>query len=112
DRLRPGGRARLPPRRRAQRAHRRLPRGPADRPRPHGGGRMRPPRTARGTVLDVALIWAMTAAAAAAFWPVYRDLSFVVMAVGAVLAATLVALLGARFRWPSFVVLLVGFAVL
>lgn len=73
---------------------------------------MRPPRTVRGTILDVALLWAMTGVAAASFWPVYRDTSFVVMAVGAVLAATLVALLGARFRWPSFVVLLVGLGAL
>ena len=73
---------------------------------------MRPPRSIRGAILDVLLLWTMTAVAAAAFWPVYRDTSFVVMAVGAVLAGTLVALLGARFRWPSFVVLLVGVATL
>ena len=65
-----------------------------------------------GTILDVVLLWIMTAVGAAAFWPVYRDTSFLVMAVGAVLAGTLVALVGARFRWPSFVVLLVGAAVL
>jgi len=73
---------------------------------------VRPPRTVRGTILDVVLLWTMTGIAAATFWPVYRDSSFVVMAVGAVLAGTLVALLGARFRWPSFVVLLAAVVVL
>jgi transglutaminase-like putative cysteine protease len=73
---------------------------------------MRPRRTVRGVVLDVALLWTMTGIAAAAFWPVYRDTSFLVMAVGAVLAGTLVALIGARFRWPSYAVLLTGIVVL
>lgn len=73
---------------------------------------MSPARTVRGTILDVVLLWTMAGVAATAFWPVYHDVSFVVMAVGAVLAGTVVALLGARFRWPSFAVLLVGLAVL
>lgn len=72
---------------------------------------MRPPRTAGSVIVDVLLIWVMTAIAAAAFWPVYRDPWYLVVAAGAVVAATAVALVGARFRWPSFVVLLVAFAV-
>jgi transglutaminase-like putative cysteine protease len=72
---------------------------------------MRPARSVASVTVDVVLLWLMTGVAAAAFWPVYRDPWYVVVAGGAVLAATAVALLGARFRWPSFAVLLVAFAV-
>ena len=68
-------------------------------------------RPVASIVLDVALLWLITAVAAAAFWPVYRDLSYVVAVGGALVAGTVVALAGARFRWPSFVVLLVSVAV-
>lgn len=72
---------------------------------------MRPPRSAASVALDVALVWLMLAAAAAAFWPVYRDPWYLVAAGAAVAAGTAVALLGARLRWPSSVVLLVAFGV-
>ncbi len=72
---------------------------------------MRPPRTVGTTILDVLMIWIMIAVAAAAFWPVYRATPYLVAVAGAVIAGTLVALLGARFRWPSFAVLLVSVAV-
>jgi transglutaminase-like putative cysteine protease len=69
---------------------------------------MRPARSAASTAVDVALLWILIGLAAAAFWPVYRDPWYLATAGGAVLAGTVVALLGARFRWPSFVVLLVA----
>lgn len=69
---------------------------------------MRPARGAASIAVDIALLWIVTGVAAAAFWPVYRDVSYVVAAAGAMIAGTVVALLGARFRWPSFVVLLVA----
>ena len=72
---------------------------------------MRPVRSAASVAVDVALVWIMTAVAAAAFWPVYRDVRYLAVVVGALVAGTIVALLGARFRWPSFVVLLVAFGV-
>ena len=72
---------------------------------------MRPVRSAASVAVDVALVWIMTAVAAAAFWPVYRDVRYLAVVVGALIAGTIVALLGARFRWPSFVVLLVAFGV-
>jgi transglutaminase-like putative cysteine protease len=72
---------------------------------------MRPARSAASVAVDIVLVWVMTGVAAAAFWPVYRDPWYLVMAGGAIAAATAVALLGARFRWPSFAVLLVAFAV-
>jgi hypothetical protein len=59
----------------------------------------------------VTLIWMMTAVAVAAFWPVYEATPYLVAAAGAMVAATVVALLGARFRWSSFAVLLVSVAV-
>ena len=72
---------------------------------------MKPRRSPLSLVLDVALVWLLTAIAAAAFWPVYRDLSYLIAVAGALVAGTLVALVGARFRWPSFAVLLVAVAV-
>lgn len=54
----------------------------------------------------------MISAAAVAFWPVYRDAQYVAVVVGALVAGTAVALLGARLRWPSYVVLLIAVGVL
>jgi len=73
---------------------------------------MRAARTPGSIVLDVVLLALLLAIAAAVFWPVYRDLSYPVAVGGAVVSGMAVALLGARFRWPSFVVLLVAVAVL
>ncbi len=72
---------------------------------------MRPRRSPLSVGLDVGLVWLLIAIAAAAFWPVYRDLSYLVAVAGALVAGTVVALVGARFRWPSFAVLLVAVAV-
>lgn len=73
---------------------------------------MTPRRGVLGTVLDVALLWAMIAVAAAALWPVYRDVAYLGVVAGALVAGTAVAVAGARFRWPSAVVLLVAAGVL
>lgn len=72
---------------------------------------MNPTRGAASVAVDIVLVWLMMAVAAAAFWPVYRDAWYLVVAGVALVAATAVALLGARFRWPSFAVLLVAVAV-
>jgi hypothetical protein len=72
---------------------------------------VKPRRSVGSVALDVALVGLITAIAAAAFWPVYRDLSYLVAVGGALIAGTAVALVGARFRWPSFAVLLLGSAV-
>lgn len=69
---------------------------------------MRPARGAASITVDVVLLWILIGIAAAAFWPVYRDLSYLFVVGGALIAGTVVALLGARFRWPSFVVLIVA----
>lgn len=72
---------------------------------------MRPPRTRAAVALDVTLLAVLLALAAAVFWPVYRDVSYPLAVGAAVVAGAAVALLGARFRWPSFLVLLVAVAV-
>ncbi len=63
-------------------------------------------------VVNVTLVALTTALAALAFWPVYQDPHFLVMVGGGVLLGAAVGVAGALFRWPSFVVLLVAFAVL
>lgn len=58
-------------------------------------------------------LWLALALAAAAWWPVYASSAYLVLAVAAVLLGTLVAVLGAVFRWPAWVVMLTtvgGFA--
>ncbi|QNO38543.1 transglutaminase domain-containing protein [Protaetiibacter sp. SSC-01] len=56
---------------------------------------------------DVLQLWLMLAIASATLWPVYRSASFVVLAVSAVLIGTLIAALGALFRWKAWIVLLI-----
>lgn len=72
---------------------------------------MRPRRGAGSIAVDIALIAVLLAIPAILFWPVYRHVSFPIAVTGAVVAGSAVALLGARFRWPAFAVLLVGVAV-
>lgn len=57
--------------------------------------------------VDVLQLWVMFALAGASWWPVYASSAFLVAAVAAVLLGTLIALLGALFRWAAWVVLLV-----
>ncbi len=74
------------------------------------GARRRP--SAGFIVVNTVLLWAATTIAAVALWPIYQDIRFIILvAVTTVLGST-VAILGAVFRWKSFVVILVGFAVL
>ena len=56
---------------------------------------------------DIAQLWVMLALAAIVLWPVYRASAFIVLAVSAVALGTLIALLGAIFRWKVWVVGLV-----
>jgi transglutaminase-like putative cysteine protease len=56
---------------------------------------------------DVFQLWAMMGLAAATLWPIYLSSAYLVLAVAAILLGTLVAALGAVFRWPAWVVLLV-----
>ncbi len=54
---------------------------------------------------------AALAIAAAPLWPVYRSPAFLVLLATGLLAASALALAGARWRWPSAVLVLAAFAV-
>lgn len=74
---------------------------------------MRRRRLPLGYVLIVvAFMWLATAIALAAWWPIHQSDAFVVMAVGTVLAATVVAVVGALLRWSSAVLIPIALAVL
>src|SRR5690606_10032892 len=105
-RVRSGCRPRPAASRRARRAHDRLPRGAAARARTIGGRHVTALRPGAAGV-DILLLWVMFALAGASWWPVYASSAFLVAAVAAVLLGTLIALLGAMFRWAAWVVLLV-----
>ena len=58
------------------------------------------------TAISVLLIAAMLAAAMIPWWPVYESGAFVVAATLAILAGSAVGVAGARFRWPSWAVVI------
>ena len=62
-------------------------------------------------IANTVLLWAATGLAAVALWPIYQDQRFIIMVAATTLLGSIVAILGAVFRWRSFVVILVGFAV-
>lgn len=62
-------------------------------------------------VANILLVWLTTAIAATALWPIYEDRRFIVLVAVTVVLASAVALLGAVFRWPGYVVVMVGFLV-
>lgn len=84
--------------------------------RPRGRASRHPRRTAalgNAAVLGntVALL-AVTAAASVTLWPSYQSRAFVIMVAGGFLLGAMVALLGARFRWPAWLLIvatIVGF---
>lgn len=62
----------------------------------------------RGYTVTVTIMMAVsTAVASTTWWPVYQDGSFATLVAVTILAASLVAVLGAVFTWTSFTVLLV-----
>ncbi len=66
---------------------------------------MKPPRpTAATAVANALALWAAIAIAAAGWWPIYQDTHFIVMVAVATVLGSIIALLGALFRWPSAVV--------
>jgi transglutaminase-like putative cysteine protease len=62
--------------------------------------------------INTVLLWLATGLAAGALWPVYQDPRFIVLVVVTTVLGSIVAILGAVFRWKAFVVMLVGFGVL
>jgi len=73
---------------------------------------MTPRPTGRFVAVNVLFAWGAIALASAALWPVYASGRYVVLVAVTLVLGTLVALLGARLRWPSYVVVLASFAVL
>jgi hypothetical protein len=59
------------------------------------------PRSAAFVVISTTFFAAATAIAAAAFWPVYETTAFLIMAAVTIVVASLIAIVGARFRWPG-----------
>jgi hypothetical protein len=63
-------------------------------------------------IVNTLLLWAATAIAAIALWPIYQVPQFIVLVAVTTVLGTAVAILGTLLRWKSYVVILVGFAVL
>ncbi len=61
-------------------------------------------------LVNIAMFWLSTAIAATALWPIYRSMSLVILVGAALAVGTVIALVGAHFRWLSPVVMLVTFA--
>ncbi len=73
---------------------------------------MNPPRLRPGFVVaSTLLVWLTTGIAATALWPIYEDPRFLVLLIVTVALGSVVAILGAVFRWPPYAVIVVGFAV-
>ena len=69
----------------------------------------RPRPRAAFIAVNTLLVWLTTGVAAAAFWPIYQDPQLVLLVSVTILLGSAVAILGAVFRWPSYVVVLAGF---
>jgi len=73
---------------------------------------MSPRPSAIVVAVNTVMLWLATVVAASALWPIYASSAFLVMVAVALAVGTLIAILGAIFRWPAFVVMLatvVGF---
>lgn len=70
----------------------------------------RSPRSQGFLILSVLLCWLAIGIAAASLWPIYQTGRYVVLVGVAVLLGTVIAGLGARFRWPSWALVTAGFA--
>ena len=57
------------------------------------------------TVVNTVMLWVSTGIASTALWATYRSLQLVIVIVVATLVGSLIAILGARFRWSSVLVL-------
>lgn len=68
--------------------------------------RRAPSHSRRTRVINTAFVLAMMLVAVWAAWPIYQDVSYLIMAAGAILAGLALAWLGARRRWSWFTVLM------
>lgn len=63
-------------------------------------------KTGRGFVaVSTTMLAVSTAIAALTLWPVYQDISFIIVVAVTFAAASLIAILGSVFRWNSAVML-------
>jgi hypothetical protein len=62
-------------------------------------------------VVNTAAMWLATALASASLWPIYRSPQLIILVAAVTLAGSVVAILGAVFRWPGFVVVLASLGV-
>jgi len=67
-------------------------------------------RSARYVAVTTAMLFAATVAAASAFWPIYESMSLVIVVATSLVMGSAIAILGARFSWPSYVVMLMTIA--
>ncbi|MET4781884.1 transglutaminase domain-containing protein [Glaciihabitans sp. UYNi722] len=59
-------------------------------------------------VVNTAMLWLATAIASAALWPIYQSTQLVVLIAVTMVVGSAIAILGALYRWPSFVMVLVS----
>jgi hypothetical protein len=71
---------------------------------------MRSALSIRGTVINTVAVWIAIAIAAVAWWPIYSDVSLVILVAVACAVGSAVAIVAAIRRWPGFVVILVTVA--
>jgi hypothetical protein len=62
-------------------------------------------------IANTLFLWLAIAVASIALWPIYQDLWFVVVVAATTVAGSAIALAGARFRWPTAIVVLAGLGV-
>ena len=60
--------------------------------------------TAPSAIANTIALWCAMAVCALAWWPIYANVHFIVLAIVATVLGSGIALLGARFRWPSAIV--------
>ncbi len=60
--------------------------------------------------VNTVMLWVTTVIAATALWPIYRSTAVIVLVVVALAVGSLIVIVSAQFRWPSFTVLLVSVA--
>lgn len=61
--------------------------------------------------LNTAALWVLMAVGAVAWWPIYQDARFAIAVAAATILGSVIAILGARYRWPSAVLIPVTLAV-
>lgn len=63
-------------------------------------------RSASYVAVSTAFLFAATAAASAALWPIYESIGVIVVVATSLVMGSAIVIAGARFRWPAYVVML------